>query len=122
MFSDFVKLLDYLLQQAKAKALDTDTNEGGTLEQIQTILVRLLMFTIVSKLEASGMIAASKLDISMFFSETEKEECSVNKYPQPKDQKNISSNKRKFSEQKQNVAGTISGNKSSRSDDSSINK
>ena len=35
---DFVKLLDFLLQQAKAKALDTDTHEGSILEQDKNIL------------------------------------------------------------------------------------
>ena len=34
---DFGKLLDYLLQQAKVKALDTDTHEGNLLEQVMAI-------------------------------------------------------------------------------------
>ena len=35
---DSVKQYDFLLQQAKAKALDTDSHEGNTLEQVKTIL------------------------------------------------------------------------------------
>ena len=47
----------------------------------------------------------------------EKEGYSVNKCPQPKDQKNIAANKKKFSEQKQNCGGTNGGSKISSSND-----
>ena len=43
----------------------------------------------------------------------EKEECSVKKFPQPKDQKKIAANKKIFSEQKQNSEGTNGGSKTS---------
>ena len=35
---DFLMLFDFLLQQAKTKALDTDIHEGGTVEQVKIIL------------------------------------------------------------------------------------
>ena len=35
---DFVKLFDFLLQQCKSKAFDTDTHERNTLEQVKIIL------------------------------------------------------------------------------------
>ena len=35
---DFVKLFDFLFQQNKMKALNTDTHEGNTLGHIKTIL------------------------------------------------------------------------------------
>ena len=35
---DLVKLFDFPLQQAKAKALDTDTHEGSTFEQVEIIM------------------------------------------------------------------------------------
>ena len=35
---DFMKLFDFLLQQAKANALDTETQKKHTLEQVKTIL------------------------------------------------------------------------------------
>ena len=34
---DFVKLFDFHLQQAKVKAIDTDTHEGNTPEQVKII-------------------------------------------------------------------------------------
>ena len=57
--SNFVKVFYFLLKQAKAKALDTDTHEGDTLKQVKTIWVRLLMLTIVCALQASGKLEAS---------------------------------------------------------------
>ena len=33
-----MKLFDFLLKQAKANALDTDTHEGNALEQVKRIL------------------------------------------------------------------------------------
>ena len=38
LVSDFVKQFDFLLQKAKAKAFDTDTHEGNTLEKVMKIL------------------------------------------------------------------------------------
>ena len=35
---DFAKMFDFLLQQVKARALDTDTHESSTLEEVKTIL------------------------------------------------------------------------------------
>ena len=35
---NFVKLFDFLIQQVKVKALDTDTHQGNTLEQVTVIL------------------------------------------------------------------------------------
>ena len=48
----------------------------------------------------------------------EKEECSVKKFPQSKDQKKIAANMKKFSEQKQNSGGTNNESKTTSSNES----
>ena len=65
--------------------------------------------------QENGMVVASQLDILMPFAGTVR---TVNKCPQPKEQKKIAANKQKLSEQKQNARETIGGNKPSSNNDS----
>ena len=94
---DIVKLFNFLLQQAKMKALDTVTHEGNTLEQIKVILSKAVDV-------CHSLCTADKWHVgnksSRHFNvvcwNCEKEGCSVNKHPQQKDQKKIAANKKKF--------------------------
>ena len=116
---DFVRLFNFLLQQAKMKALDTDAHAVNMLEQVKAILSK-------SVDAYNSLCTAGKWHVSNRCSghfnvvcwNCENEGCSVNKCPQLKDQKLIATHKKTFSEQKQNCEGTNGGNKTTGSDDS----
>ena len=66
---DFPKLFEFLLQQTKAKALDTDNHEGNTFEQVKTILSKVVDAYHSVALQASGMLTANQVEISMLSAE-----------------------------------------------------
>ena len=116
---DFVKLFDFLLQQAKVKAVDIDTHEGNILKQIEEILSKAVDHSLCT---AGTLYVSNKSsglsNVVCWF--CEKEGYYVNKCPQPKDQKKIATNK--FSEQKQSSREANGGSKPSNSDNGSQNK
>ena len=73
---DCVKLFDFLLHQAKVKALDADTHEGNIFKQINAILSKLLMLTIDFAQQVSGMLATNQVDISVFAGNVRREDVS----------------------------------------------
>ena len=85
---DFVKLFDFLLQQAKAKVLDTDTHERDTFEQVKTFLSKAVdadpSLHTTSKRYVSNKPAEHFNVVCWNY---EMGGCSVNKCPRPRDEK-----------------------------------
>ena len=112
-------LFDFLLQQAKVNALDTDTHEENTLEQVKAILSKAVgayhSLCKVGKWHVNNKSCGHLIVVCWNF---EKKGFSVDMSSQSKDQKKIATNKKKFSEQKHNSGGTNSGSKTTGSNDS----
>ena len=118
---DFAKLFNFLLQQARIKALGTDTHENSTLKEVKTIVSK-DVDACHSPCTAGRWHVCSKSTrhFNVFCLNCEEEGYSLNWHPQPKDQKKLATKREKFSKQEKNGGGTIDGNKSWRGDDSSI--
>ena len=117
--SDFVKLFEFFLQKANTKALDNDTHEGNTLEQVKTILSKAVdAHHCLSTARKWHVSIKSSGNFNVVCCICEKEGCSIIKCVQPKEPKKIATTNKKFSEQQQNGGGT-NGSKQYSSDDSS---
>ena len=101
---DFVKLFHFLLQYTKAKALGTDTHGGNMLEQIKTILSKAV--DAYHSLCTAGKWCVSNKSRRYFILvcwSWKKKGYSVNMCPQPKDQKKITPNMKKFQSKSKTV-------------------
>ena len=115
---DFLMLLDLLLQQVNAKAVDTDTHEKDILEQVKTILNKTVdVYHSLCTIGKWHVSSKSTGHFNFVCWNYEKEGCSVNQCPQQA-QKKIATEKKKFSEQKRN-GGSASGKNKPLSKDSS---
>ena len=56
---DFMKLFDFILQQAKVNALSTNTHERNMLEHVKEKLSKAIDATIAFAQQASGMLATN---------------------------------------------------------------